>query len=187
MKIYTRSGDKGQTSLFTGTRVPKSHLRIEAYGMIDELSSWLGLIRSAVPEEDIRESLIQIQKELFEIGSDLATPETEIKSDKHKIVPRVATEQVLNLEKSIDQFSRELPPLKHFILPGGSEAASRFHLARCVCRRTERVIVSLMDQEQINPHILEYLNRLSDFLFVLARVSNHRRKQPETQWINQFP
>jgi cob(I)alamin adenosyltransferase len=187
MKIYTRSGDKGQTSLFTGNRVLKSHLRIEAYGMVDELNSWLGLIKAALPEEDIRETLTQIQNELFELGADLATPEDKMKTDKHKTVPRVREEAVLSLEKKIDDFTEELPPLRHFIIPGGTEAGSRFHIARCVCRRTERVVVSLMAQESLNPHILEYLNRLSDLLFILARVSNHRRKQPESQWIPQKP
>ena len=178
MKIYTKTGDKGDTSLFGGQRVPKDALRIEAYGTVDELNSVLGLALSESTNLDIREILTSIQTRLFEVGADLATP----RSVEKKQVRRVELRDVQQLEKIIDTLERELKPLKSFILPGGSGAASKLHFARTVCRRAERVVVRLSRNEDIGEAIIMYLNRLSDLLFVLARYTNSISKVPEVKW-----
>ena len=178
MKIYTKTGDAGETGLFGGARIPKNSLRISAIGTIDELNACIGTARSQIADEAIDNLLHRIQNELFNIGADLATLDTHSKSDKLRISPAF----VGTLEKDIDGLENQLPPLTNFILPGGSVAGSTLHLARTVCRRGERSIVSLADAESINPAILPYLNRLSDFLFVLARLVNHRHGQPEPLW-----
>ena len=172
MKIYTKTGDKGTTALFGGTRVPKHHLRIESYGTVDELNSHLGLIRDQNIDVKAVESLIRIQNELFTLGAMLATPpEKEVlKNGKERLnIPKISSKNIEVLEQEIDDMNLELPPMTHFILPGGNQTVSFCHIARCVCRRSERIATALNEYETINPAILEYLNRLSDYLFTLAR------------------
>jgi cob(I)alamin adenosyltransferase len=181
MKIYTKTGDDGTTSLFSGGRVSKTHLRVEAYGTVDELNSILGVARAYQPSEKTDVWLAQIQRQLFNLGADLATP-LDAKSDW---VVRMDAETVLWLENRIDEMTAELPELKHFILPGGSLAAAQLHVARTVCRRAERLTVELQAQEPIGDHILNYLNRLSDFLFTLARWENMQAGIPEDKWLGQ--
>jgi cob(I)alamin adenosyltransferase len=179
MKIYTKTGDKGLTSLIGGTRVPKHHLRIESYGTVDELNSYIGLIRDqdiAVKHKDI---LKEIQDRLFTIGSSLASdPETS----KMKI-PDLHTADIELLEKQIDLMDSELPALRHFILPGGSNAVSFCHIARCVCRRAERLSVHLSEDSYVDDKVVVYLNRLSDYLFTLARKIGSEQQITENQWI----
>jgi len=165
MKIYTKTGDKGQTSLIGGTRVPKNHIRIEAYGTIDELNSWIGLLRDTVEEEDVMETLAEIQDRLFTIGSHLATdPEKS-----HMKLPELKNEDVTLLETEIDLMNEMLTPMKSFILPGGHPVVSHIHIARCICRRAERCVIHLTEFSPVEEIIIQYLNRLSDYLFVLAR------------------
>lgn len=178
MKIYTKTGDTGDTGLFGSTRISKDSLRIDAIGTIDELNACIGTARSQIGDVEIDNLLHRIQNELFNIGADLATLDTHAKSDDLRISP----DFVETLEKDIDRLENQLAPLKNFILPGGSVAGSALHLARTVCRRSERSVVSLANSESINPLLLPYLNRLSDFLFVLARLVNHRLGQPEPLW-----
>ncbi|HEY9168677.1 MAG TPA: cob(I)yrinic acid a,c-diamide adenosyltransferase [Lutibacter sp.] len=186
MKIYTKTGDKGKTSLFGGTRVPKYHLRIEAYGTIDELNSYIGLIRDQKIDQHTTKILLKIQNELFTLGSMLATPpEKEIlKSGKERLnINKVSEESVSLLENEIDLMNESLPPMTHFILPGGHTTVSFCHIARCVCRRAERITTQLSDESAINPQILMYLNRLSDYLFMLARKLTIDNKAEEIAWI----
>ncbi len=178
MKIYTKTGDAGETGLYGGARLPKDSQRIDAIGTIDELNACIGSARSQIRDEEIDHLLYRVQNELFNIGADLATLDTHAKSNRL----RISADFARALEQDIDRFESELPPLKNFILPGGSAAGATLHLARTVCRRSERSVVSLADSESINPLILPYLNRLSDFLFVLARLVNHRQEQPEPLW-----
>lgn len=178
MKIYTKTGDKGDTSLFGGQRVPKDALRIEAYGTVDELNSVLGIVRADNGDEAIDAMLSRIQVELFELGADLATP----RSASPKQIKRVEPKSSHHLEKSIDQLELQLKPLKAFILPGGSPVAAKLHLARTVCRRAERTVVRLSRNEDIGDAVIVYLNRLSDLLFVLARYANYVANVPETKW-----
>lgn len=166
-KVYTRGGDTGQTSLVGGARVSKSSLRVEAYGEVDELNSLIGAARSILGDEEIDKSLGSIQNDLFTLGADLASP-SDIK------VPRVTKSFVTRLEKASDRFLAQLEPLREFILPGGCQAGATLHLARCVARRAERRVVALSEAEDLNPQTVVYLNRLSDLLFILARVINHR-------------
>jgi cob(I)alamin adenosyltransferase len=166
-KVYTKTGDAGQTSLVSGERVSKADWRVTAYGEVDELNSVLGLARTLLADEQINEVLGRIQNELFIVGADLATPMTTQ-------VPRVEASLIAEMEQTIDQFLSELEPLKEFILPGGSQAGATLHLARTVARRAERAVVALAAREEINAQALAYLNRLSDLLFVLARVANRR-------------
>ncbi len=169
-KIYTRGGDKGYTSLGDGTRVSKHHLRMEAIGSVDEVNAVMGLVRLYAPKEIIS-LLSDIQHDLFDVGADLCTP---FKESPKKEALRIQETQIERLEKSIDVLNEGLAPLTSFILPGGSEASSYLHLARTVTRRTERVLTALMDSEEINPLCLQYLNRVSDLLFVLCRHCNDR-------------
>ncbi|MDT8417227.1 MAG: cob(I)yrinic acid a,c-diamide adenosyltransferase [Lutibacter sp.] len=186
MKIYTKTGDTGKTSLFGGARVPKYHLRIEAYGTVDELNSYIGLIRDQKIDQHTTEILLKIQNELFTLGSMLATPpEKEIlKSGKERLnINKISEESVTLLENEIDLMNESLPQMTHFILPGGHTSVSFCHITRCICRRAERITTQLSDESTINPNILVYLNRLSDYLFVLARkltVDNHAQEIP---WI----
>jgi len=178
MKIYTRTGDSGETSLFAGGRVLKDHLRVEAYGTVDELNSMLGVVRS-YPLPGLAEDWLEmVQNDLFVLGADLATP---LEANPAWLV-RVEAGQASVLEAAIDQMDAELEPLKSFILPGGTTPAAMIHVARTVCRRAERVCVSLRDQEGVNPQALVYLNRLSDFLFTLARWVNKQAGEPEKKW-----
>jgi cob(I)alamin adenosyltransferase len=181
MKIYTKTGDAGDTSLFAGGRVRKHHLRVEAYGTVDELNAQLGFAQAFPLPDQARRWLEQVQNTLFVIGSDLATPHDSA-ADWLK---RLTAEQVAPLETWIDAMDADLPPLKNFILPGGTAGAAALHIARTVCRRAERVAVLLSDEETINPHVITYLNRLSDFLFTLSRWVNLQAGQEETIWKGQ--
>lgn len=181
MRIYTRTGDAGETSLFGGQRVPKDALRVEAYGTVDELNAILGMARARIANAEIHSLIEKLQADLFDLGADLATP-LEGKRPANRAVPRITPEQVTGLEELIDLYEAELEPLRRFILPGGAEGAAMLHFARTVCRRAERRSVSLSKQEQLNPEILKYLNRLSDLIFVLARLVNKRLNQPELFW-----
>jgi cob(I)alamin adenosyltransferase len=163
MKIYTKTGDKGETALFGGTRLPKNHLRIEAYGTIDELNSYIGVVRDSVADEPTRSALKTVQDRLFTVGANLAS------DGEYKVIPDVFPDDVAFLEHEIDRMDAQLAPLKNFILPGGHTAVSFCHVARCVCRRAERLVVALHQEEPTEPVILEYLNRLSDYLFTLSR------------------
>jgi cob(I)alamin adenosyltransferase len=177
VKVYTRTGDKGETGLFSSTRVSKDSPRIHAYGNIDELNSVIGLIRAFSKDEEINSCLEELQRDLFTAGADLASP-----SNENHEVSRVGADMILELEKSIDKFEGEVPSLKSFILPSGGEAGSLLHFARAVSRRTERSIVVLSKTEKINEHLVPYFNRMSDLLFVMARVANHRERQSEEEW-----
>ncbi len=186
MKIYTKTGDTGTTSLFGGTRVPKHHIRIESYGTIDELNSWIGLLRDQVPEGGTRDLLKYIQDRLFVVGAELATePEkAKLKSGKDRLnINTVKKEDVLQLEQAMDQMNTSLPPMTHFILPGGHTTVSYCHITRTVCRRAERMITYLNENEPVNPLILTYINRLSDYLFVLARKLSSALQAEEIKWI----
>ncbi len=186
MKIYTKTGDTGETSLFGGTRVKKYNLRIEAYGTTDELNSHIGMIRDQKINQHTMKSLIKIQNELFTIGSMLATPpnKEQLKNGKDRLkIPKTNESDILYLENEIDKMNEKLPPMKHFILPGGHTTVSFCHIARCVCRRTERIIVELNDNEYVNDNIIKYLNRLSDYLFVLARKLTLDNNATEIPWV----
>lgn len=177
MKIYTRTGDKGDTSLFGGQRVPKDAQRIEAYGTVDELNSVLGIVRADSKEPRIDRVLEHVQSSLFDLGADLATPRS-----LGKTIKRIGARDTAALEKFIDSLEPELKPLRSFILPGGSPVAARLHFGRTICRRAERVIVRLSRNEDIGDQITVFLNRLSDLLFVLARYANRVADVPETRW-----
>lgn len=177
MKIYTRRGDKGRTSLFSGERVDKNALRVEAYGTIDELNSVLGLAAAQCTDPVVSQTLSQLQRRLFDAGADLATS-----LDSSRTIRRIAAQDWEELEHLIDRLDEELPPLKTFILPGGSVGASQLHLARAVSRRAERLIVELKLEEPVNPDLVTYVNRLSDFLFVLARYENVKGGGGEVKW-----
>ncbi len=180
MKIYTRTGDKGHTGLWGGKRISKDSIRIQAYGTVDECNAVIGLATSVLPEEkayaSLKAMLRQIQNDLFVVGADLAS-EIDIEN-----VTRVASENIEQLEQWIDELEESLPPLTQFILPGGTTLASYLHLARTVCRRSERWAVRLKHQEEINTAVMLYLNRLSDFLFVAARYANHLNDTPDVPW-----
>jgi cob(I)alamin adenosyltransferase len=178
MKIYTKTGDAGETSLFAGGRVSKNHLRLHTYGTVDELNSVLGLARALGLDSELDSKIGRIQSELFHVGADLATP---LDAEAAWVV-RVQTDMVQHLEAEIDKLEIELEPLKNFILPGGTPAAASLHQARTVCRRAERWLVALAEQTEINPAALQYLNRLSDWLFVMARAVNHRAGVSDVIW-----
>lgn len=174
-KIYTRTGDEGETGLGDGSRVSKDDLRVEAFGTVDELNSAIGTVLAFDPPQAIGSCLLEIQHDLFNLGGELCIP-------GHTII--VAAD-IARLEEQLDSFNVHLPPLKEFILPGGSKAASLCHLARTICRRAERRVVSLMRNEAVNPELLRYLNRLSDFLFVIARVLARSDGGSEVLWRNE--
>ncbi len=178
MKIYTKRGDKGETSLLGGTRVAKSHIRIESYGTVDELNSWIGLIRDQQIDSDSKKILIHIQDRLFTIGSHLASDPNK----KGIKTPDIKEEDIIALEKEMDKMNEVLPEMKNFVLPGGYTTVSYCHIARCVCRRAERCAVNLSQNEQVKDIILKYLNRLSDYLFVLSRKFSHDLKAEEIPW-----
>lgn len=178
-RIYTRGGDSGMTSLGGGQRVRKDALRIQVYGSVDELSSHIGAARAAGLDDRLERALASIQNELFHLGSDLCMPE----EDKKKTpVPCIEQRHVDALEELLDRLTAEVGPLENFILPGGSEGAARLHVARAVCRRAERLLVGLADREPVGPHTLQYLNRLSDALFVMARYENKQRGLDDICW-----
>lgn len=178
-RIYTKTGDAGDTGLFDGTRVSKADPRVDAYGDVDELAAWLGLARARLAHDDLTSLIDDIQKELFAMGARLADP-------RHRISERVGKaalgeQHIERLEHAIDRLEHELPPLRKFILAGGSEAGATLHLARAVCRRAERRVVGL-GSGAVDPIVVVYLNRLSDLLFVMARAANARADISETEW-----
>lgn len=179
MKIYTKTGDEGLTSLIGGTRVPKYDLRIESYGTVDELNSYIGMIRDHDIDPVQKDILKEIQDRLFTIGAALAS---DPEKSKMKI-PDLHLSDISFLESQIDEMNTVLPELKHFILPGGSPAVSFCHIARCVCRRAERITVHLKSESFVEEKIIVYLNRLSDYLFVLARKLCYDKQVPENQWL----
>lgn len=179
MKIYTKTGDAGETGLFDGTRVSKADPRVDAYGAVDELNAWLGLIRATELPSDIDDLLVRLQKDLFALGAMLADPAHRIADRVNKA--RLTDADVARLEQAIDTHEGGLPPLRRFILAGGSNAGAMLHLARTVCRRAERRIVGL-GPAGLDPTAVIYINRLSDLLFVLARYVNHQAGAPETEW-----
>ncbi|MGY5351353.1 cob(I)yrinic acid a,c-diamide adenosyltransferase [Wenyingzhuangia sp. IMCC45533] len=186
MKIYTKTGDKGQTSLFGGQRVAKYHQRIEAYGTVDELNSYLGLIRDDKEATSHKNFIVEIQKELFVLGAFLATPPSDemLKNGKSRVGIEVDREHQINLlENEIDRLNNFLPPMTHFILPGGHTLVSHCHVARTICRRAERTTVLLNETEPVNTGVIKYLNRLSDYLFVLARMLSNELQADEIKWI----
>jgi cob(I)alamin adenosyltransferase len=181
MKIYTRTGDTGETALFGGGRVSKDHPRTSAYGEVDELNCAIGVARAAAPAEMFDDLLDGVQRDLFAIGGRLATPEPEkvAKAIAKAVLP---PERVVSFEQVMDDAEGELPPLRAFVIPGGTPKAAAFHLARTVCRRAERSVVRLAREEEVPAEILVYLNRLSDLLFTLARLANHRAGAGDTTW-----
>ncbi len=186
MKIYTKTGDTGTTALFGGTRVPKHHIRIESYGTVDELNSHIGLLRDQEINKSHQQFLMDIQDKLFTVGAILATdPEKAIlKSGKERLnIPKISQADIETLEKAIDLMDSQLPPMTHFVLPGGHPTVSICHIARCVCRRAERLAVALMEISPFQDKTLVYLNRLSDYLFVLARKLSHELQANEIKWI----
>ncbi len=177
-KIYTKTGDKGQTSLIGGTRLPKHHVRIEAYGTVDELNSHIGLLRDVIEEKNTFDLLISIQDRLFTIGSHLAAD-----PEKNKMqLPPIHEEDVTALEKAIDKINEQVPEMKSFVLPGGHIHVSYCHIARCVCRRAERAVLRLAENEKIEGIHIKYLNRLSDYLFMLSRWITMDKKANEIPW-----
>ena len=177
MKIYTKTGDKGTTSLIGGTKVPKSHLRIEAYGTVDELNSYIGLCKDLLTDAQGQKILLEVQDRLFTIGSSLACD--PIKEPKMRI-PDLKETDIELLEKEIDRMEETIPAMKSFILPGGHTTLSHLHIARCICRRAERCCVRL--ESEVEEIIIKYLNRLSDYLFVLSRYTGHQTKVEEIPW-----
>ena len=178
MKIYTKKGDDGKTMLLGGTRLPKHHIRIAAYGDVDELNSFIGLVSDLLPSH--KETLREIQNNLFVVGSHLATEPDQAEKIQLPALPENASE---NLEKEIDRMTAMLPELKHFILPGGHATVSHIHVARTVCRRTERTATALAELSTVNPIFIQYLNRLSDYLFTLSRAAAQELGAEENKWV----
>lgn len=179
MKIYTKTGDKGKTSLLGGTRVSKADGRIDAYGTVDELNSWIGLLRDQPVNEKRKELLVSVQDRLFTIGSNLAAEPGKSRFP----IPKIEEADIDALEKAMDEMNEEMPPMKSFILPGGHQSVSYAHVARTVCRRAERATVFLNEQEEVEAILIRYLNRLSDYLFVLARKSSQELEAEEVPWV----
>ena len=179
VKIYTKGGDNGETSLFDNTRVSKADARVDAYGEVDELNACLGVVRAALDDVDLEQTVVIIQRELFAVGARLADPASRIAGRVVKAA--VPPEAVQRLEQTIDRLEQELPPLRKFILPGGSSAGAMLHLARTICRRAERRVVAL-GADAVEPIVVVYLNRLSDLLFVMARAANRRSGIIEIEW-----
>ena len=178
MKIYTKTGDLGTTALLGGSRVPKHHLRIEAYGTLDELNSHIGFLRDQGINKRSTEELLEVQDRLFTLGSLLAS-----EPGKSKVkIPEISGSDVIYLEDAIDQMNENLPPMRNFVLPGGHQAVSACHIARCVCRRSERIIVQLSESSEVPAIVLEYMNRLSDYLFILSRFLSAEFGANETPW-----
>lgn len=179
MKIYTKTGDKGQTSLIGGTRVPKHHIRIEAYGTVDELNSWMGVIRDSITDDATKKLIIDIQDKLFTIGSHLAS---DPEKSKMKL-PEITDAHVAVMETAIDEIDKVVPPMKNFVLPGGHLSVSHCHVARCVCRRAERCIIHLSETAPVEDVVIRYVNRLSDYLFMLSRKLTHDLGAEEIPWL----
>lgn len=182
MKIYTKRGDKGETDLFGGKRVPKDTLRIEAIGTVDELNSLIGVVLAVGPEKNTSDLLVEIQKDLFVLGADLATPEKQSVRG-HDDVPRVSDVRIEFFEQIMDELDNELEPMTAFILPGGCQTGAQLHVCRSVCRRAERICVSLMNEEPSVEMSVKFLNRLSDLFFILARYENLKKGVGETKWL----
>ena len=178
MKLYTKTGDDGSTGLFGGTRVRKDTLRVEAYGTVDELNAAVGLALSACKQSELATILVRLQNELFDLGAVLCSPPGPL--PKH--IKPITQDHITRAERDIDNCCAPLPPLKNFILPGGCELASRLHLARCVARRAERIIVSLAAQEPLDPNVIIYINRLSDLLFAMSRRANQLQGVEDVLW-----
>lgn len=179
MKIYTKTGDQGQTSLIGGRRVSKADLRIDAYGTVDELNSWIGLLRDQPVNESRKELLKEIQDRLFTVGASLATdPEKAVK----KAIPDIIQDDITLLEQAMDDMDASLPPLRAFVLPGGHASVSYCHLARTVCRRAERLVIHLSEQSPVDELVIQYMNRLSDYLFVLSRKMTQELGSEEVAW-----
>ncbi|MEM0993674.1 MAG: cob(I)yrinic acid a,c-diamide adenosyltransferase [Bacteroidota bacterium] len=176
-KIYTKTGDLGETGLFGGKRLPKSHIRIEAYGTVDELNAYIGMLRDLIETTSTQKQLKAIQDRLFTIGSNLASD-----PDKDMLVPDVLESDVLALEQAMDEMDETLAPLRHFILPGGHSTVSFCHIARCVCRRAERMVIALQQESKVEGILIRYLNRLSDYLFTLARFQAKTLQVEEVKW-----
>jgi cob(I)alamin adenosyltransferase len=186
MKIYTKTGDTGETSLFGGTRVPKHNLRIDSYGTVDELNSWIGLLRDQPVDLETKSFLIQVQDHLFTIGAVLATPPDKemLKNGKERLnIPKVSDADITILETNMDLMDEQLPEMTHFVLPGGHTSVSFCHITRTVCRRAERLASALNEKSPIDPQVIKYLNRLSDYLFVLARKLSSDLKTEEIKWV----
>ena len=181
MRIYTRTGDDGETGLFGGGRVPKSDARVAAYGEVDELNALLGVASATVSDSDIRDFVVTLQPDLFVVGAHLATP--AIGRGKRPTLPPLPAERIAEFERRIDDAERELPTLDAFVMPGGTPGAAALHHARTVCRRAERAVVALAATQPLDPGIVVHLNRLSDLLFVLARLENLRSGEPERKWL----
>ena len=179
MKIYTKKGDRGETRLFDGTEVRKGDQRVDAYGEVDELNSFIGAAASFLKDPALASMLAEVQKDLFSVGAQLADPgfKQQVRSKF-----QLSSDRVTSLENAIDRFETELQPLRQFILAGGGNGGAMLHVARTVCRRAERKVVDLSAKVEVNPIVIEYLNRLSDFLFVMARVVNHREAKEEILW-----
>ncbi|RKH31733.1 cob(I)yrinic acid a,c-diamide adenosyltransferase [Corallococcus sicarius] len=184
MKIYTKTGDAGETGLFGGGRVPKDDALVDAYGEVDELNATLGLARTFSLPADLDHFLQRLQEQLFTLGAVLATP-PQSRAAAH--IPELKPEWVEEMERHIDRYEEELPKMTHFILPGGASSAAALHLARTVCRRAERRVVSLLREDRAPPAVAMYLNRLSDLLFVVARLVNFRAGLPDVKWIPEKP
>ncbi|MBI3270531.1 MAG: cob(I)yrinic acid a,c-diamide adenosyltransferase [Planctomycetes bacterium] len=180
MKIYTKTGDDGSTGLFDGTRVPKSNARVDAYGEVDELNSCLGAVRAFLEDTELRDLLLGIQRDLFALGARLADPAFEKRPKKGKT--ELGEERIVEFERLMDRFDAQLPPLRGFLLPGGTKAGALLHVARTVCRRAERKIVGLPAADAASPFVVRYVNRLSDLLFVLARAENQRGHEEQLPW-----
>lgn len=186
MKIYTKTGDRGTTALFGGTRVPKHHIRIESYGTVDELNSYIGLIRDQKIDPRSKEILVHVQNKLFTVGAILATPpeKEKLKNGKERLnISKIDEAEIELLETEMDKMNESLPPMTNFVLPGGHTTVSYCHIARCVCRRAERLATLLNEHETIDQRVLMYLNRLSDYLFVLARKLSLDLRADEIKWI----
>ncbi len=182
VKIYTKTGDKGETGLMGGGRVAKNHVRVAAYGEVDETNAAIGMVLCTAPASFAAELLTEIQRDLFTIGAALATPEPERLKQAQRDKAAIAPDRIAALERAIDAADEEIAPLKAFVLPGGSPKAAALHLARTVCRRAERAVVGLAREQHVAPDALVYLNRLSDLLFTLARLANHRAGIPDVSW-----
>lgn len=181
MKIYTKRGDEGKTGLFGGQRVSKDDLRVAAYGDVDEVNASVGLARAVVTDDEVDGILARTQSELFDLGAEAATPPESSESARARVT-LITSQSITRMEEEIDRFSEELPPLKNFILPGGGISAATLHHSRTVCRRAERALAALHAESPLRPELLAYVNRLSDLLFILARLANHRAGLPETAW-----